>query len=507
MRYQHQPRRASILLLVLIIVPVLALAAYSFTHWMRAEATGSVAHLRATQSLWLAHSGVEYTRALLSDPANLVPGALNLFDNDSNQFAKIVVAQDFRSAQGFFSIVSPSRTSNTQEIRYGLVNESAKIPLHLPAVILRGSTDDQRLRLMNLPNMTEDVADAILDWIDPDNETRAAGCEADYYLSLPTPYSPRNAPPRTMGELLLIRGVTPWLLYGEDANLDGVLNPNENDGDRSWPPDNADGTLDRGWFPFLTIYSAAYNLNPNGESKININGNLDENKETLVGMFGQEWYDFVTAYKSVNAGKPFRAVSSLIDAKVEVPNQGPGGNGNPIGGGGSGKGQGKKEIKSPWTSQNVQQYLDNALQYLCVSDSKTPESTPGLIDITGAPFEVIAAIPGLSLEMAQTVAGATKERQAGDLSPAWLLTEGLVTLKVFQRIEPLITTQGRVYRFDSVGFFSEPGPVARVEAVVDATKSPPVVIYRRELAAVSAGYPHQMLIGPGTSAQQQTTLE
>ena len=502
MKNSRHPRRGSILLLVLIVVPVLALAAYSFTHWMRAEASGSVAHLRSTQSLWLAHSGVEHVRALLSDPANLEPGALNLFDNDSNEFAKLLVAPDFRSTQGYFSIVAPSLTPNTPEIRYGLVNESAKIPLHLPAVLLQGSIENQQQRLMNLPNMTAEVADAILDWIDPDNDPRPAGAEADYYLSLRNPYSPRNAPPRTIGELLLIRGVTPWLLYGEDANLDGVLNANENDGDRSWPPDNADGAIDRGWFPLFTIYSAANNLNPDGEKKIDLNGDLESNKEKLVSLFGQEWYDFVTAYKTVNTGKKFDSVSKLIDAKVEVPNQNPGKGGNPMGGGG-GK-PAKQTIKSPWTSQNVEQYLENALLNLCVNPSKDPASTPGLVDITGAPFEVIQALPGLSAETAQTVAGATQYRQAGDLSPAWLLTEGLVTLKEFQTIEPLITTQGRVYRFESVGFFSEAGPVARVEAVIDASKSPPAVLYRRELIAVGAAYPHQTLIGPGTSTQQET---
>ena len=141
-------RRGSILLLVLIIVPVLSLAAYSFTHWMCAEASGSVAHLRSTQALWIAHSGVDYIQALLSDPDNLVPGALNLCGDDASEFGKILVAPQFRSTEGYFSIVAPSLQPNTPAIRYGLVNESARIPLHLPAVILQGSTDDQEQRLM-----------------------------------------------------------------------------------------------------------------------------------------------------------------------------------------------------------------------------------------------------------------------------------------------------------------------------------------------------------------------
>ena len=307
-----------------------------------------------------------------------------------------------------------------------------------------------------------------------------------------------------MGELLLVRGVTPWLLYGEDANLDGVLNANENDGDRSWPPDNADGTLDLGWYRFFTIYSAANNLNPDGNQKINLNGDITSNKDTLVSLFGEDWYNFVTSYKTINAGKKLTAVSMLIDASVDVPNQGPGGgNGNNPMGGGNGQGnRGKTTLKSPWTSQTVSQYLETALSNLCVSSSQNASSVPGLVDITAAPFEVIQALPGLSAETAQSVAGVTQNRQPGDVSPAWLLTEGLVTLSEFQQIEPVITTQGNVYRFESVGFFSEPGPVARVEAVIDATQSPPAVVYRRELIAVGSYYPFQTLVGPGTSTQQ-----
>ena len=43
------------------------------------------------------------------------------------------------------------------------------------------------------------------------------GAESDYYGSLSPPYAPRNGPPVTIEELLLVRGVTPQLLFGLDA--------------------------------------------------------------------------------------------------------------------------------------------------------------------------------------------------------------------------------------------------------------------------------------------------
>src|SRR5690606_38691018 len=69
--------------------------------------------------------------------------------------------------------------------------------------------------LLALPGMTEDVADAILDWLDADDEPRPLGAEfEDYYLNLQPAYKPANGPIDSIEQLLLVRGVTPQLLFG-----------------------------------------------------------------------------------------------------------------------------------------------------------------------------------------------------------------------------------------------------------------------------------------------------
>jgi len=45
------------------------------------------------------------------------------------------------------------------------------------------------------------------------------------------------------------------ILYHEDANNNGTLDPNENDGDRLPPTDNGDGILDCGFLEYLTVYT------------------------------------------------------------------------------------------------------------------------------------------------------------------------------------------------------------------------------------------------------------
>jgi len=64
------------------------------------------------------------------------------------------------------------------------------------------------------------VIEAIYDWIDEDDEARLLGVERDYYLSLNTPYEPRNGPLRSIAEMELIAGVMPDDIRGEDWDLD-----------------------------------------------------------------------------------------------------------------------------------------------------------------------------------------------------------------------------------------------------------------------------------------------
>lgn len=97
-------------------------------------------------------------------------------------------------------------------------------------------------RLLSMPRFNleqdkvEDILDSIKDWIDKDNESTRFGAENSHYQALDHPYSCRNAPFKSLEELLLVKGITQELFYGTDDAV-GVSN-------------------------FLTVY---------GDEKININ--------------------------------------------------------------------------------------------------------------------------------------------------------------------------------------------------------------------------------------------
>lgn len=303
-RFPSHPRAGSALIVVLVLIVMLSLAAYSFSGRMIDENEVSEYGLRKAEALACAESGIEYAATLLGqeeDPEQ----PLSLYHNPS-QFAGVLVATgSVAENRGRFTFVAPleSDTGGTR-VRSGLIDESAK--RNLNAISTFGLEEEQEAAmLMNLPGMTEEIADAILDWIDSDDEPRSFGAESDTYQSRTPPYAARNAPLESLDELLLVQGVTPQLLFGEDANHNGLLDPNENDGDASLPFDDADGRLNPGWAAFLTVSSRESNLRADGTDKI------DANQALLTDLYDQLAEDldetqalFITAYRLNGPSNP-----------------------------------------------------------------------------------------------------------------------------------------------------------------------------------------------------------
>jgi general secretion pathway protein K len=97
---------------------------------------------------------------------------------------------------------------------YRVLDESAKINLNM-------LSDNSGLVLSNLlvnlgvqQEVAATIVDSILDWKDADELHRLHGAESDYYMSLPNPYKAKNGMFDTVEELLMVKGVTPEILYG-----------------------------------------------------------------------------------------------------------------------------------------------------------------------------------------------------------------------------------------------------------------------------------------------------
>jgi hypothetical protein len=200
----------------------------------------------------------------------------------------------------------------------------------------------------------------------------------------------------------------------------------------------------------------------------------------------------------------FVSLAELIDAQVQIPaSSGSGASGGDSDGesGGAGGGGGKI-INSPWTSGDISTKWLEALNAFSLSDAEFAE---GRIDINQAPLEVLMGIPGMTPDVADAIASRKLISSNGSVeaglaevqsSTAWLFAEGLVDQETLVAMDKFMTARGSVYRVQAIGHFDGGGAVARVEAVIDATKFPPAVVSRRDLSNLGPGYRSDQLSGP-----------
>ena len=183
-------------------------------------------------------------------------------------------------------------------VRYGLEDESARINLR---TLLKWTSDkgNAKKMLMALPGMTDEIADAILDWIDEDRHAPGERGRVEYYSALTPAYAPRNGPPATIEELLLVRGVTPQLLFGLDAARMSRQRRGRGDGRPRRRVDNSDGSMDHGWAAYLTLCTVPSRTSaPTARAKINLNGtDLQKLYTDLQQVFTAEEATFIIAYR------------------------------------------------------------------------------------------------------------------------------------------------------------------------------------------------------------------
>jgi type II secretory pathway component PulK len=540
-------RSGVVLLAVLLVVSLLALAAYEYADMMSKEYKAATSIVRASQARAAAASGIYYTAALLSDPDSFT-GVLgsNPYDNAS-EFQDIPLGDgDSDRSLAKFSVVAPlgvdESPADATSFRYGVIDESSKInPNALMQIDPTGTVLYNSLML--LPNMTADVADAIVDWIDPDDDPRPNGAENSYYMSLTRPYQCKNGPLDTLEELLYVRGVTWELLFGSDRNRNGVTDADETD----------DGTLnDRGWSAYLTVYTRELNVDSTGASRIYLNdpdtATLYQNLTTAFG--DPSLADFIMAYRFLGAytpkpaaapgggggrgpaipevitnsqapitstqynmtGTPKQSVPSLftlVNAKVAITKQGGAAPAAPGGGstrgttGRGGAGGGGVTItptvttvySSPLANQGKLAQLLPILMDKCTTKN-TPVISPRL-NVNTAPMAALAALPGLTdtdVQAIQSVRPAPGSPDWADptyQTPAWLLTEAKLTPAKLTALEKYVTAQTQVYRIQALGYFGQGGPIARVEAVVDTNLGKPRIIYWRDLSELQKGFDFQ----------------
>ncbi len=235
------------LLMVLWVLTLLMVIVVSFSFATRTETYGTLFYKERVEKKFLAEAGLQR-------------GITEIFhrgffkNNKTTLEGSEVIKVDGTAYTG--QMGSDSYT-------YSIFDESGKINLNM-------LTDTSGIILNNLlvnrgvsKETADIIVDSVLDWMDADELHRLHGAESDYYMSLLNPYKAKNGPFDSVEELLMIKGMTPTILFGGD-NKPGVLN-------------------------FLTITSKVGGINVNTASKevlAALPGMTPESAEQVIALRG-----------------------------------------------------------------------------------------------------------------------------------------------------------------------------------------------------------------------------
>jgi type II secretory pathway component PulK len=529
-------RSALILLVVLVMVVLLALLAASYTLMVRANLGTVMATQLRFQARLAAESGVQRAIVMLREARN-DPAAW--YDNpdqfrgwlvwgrkpDDVQIGKERVDTFDPSAPPAwrYNVVAPS-AENPGTVRYGITDENARLHLNL-------ATEEQLHRFFRfaLPEETGNpvdvnvLVDSLLDWREPGDSPRPSGAKTSYYQSLRPAYRCKGAPFSTVEELLLVRGFTGWVLFGEDYNRNGLLDPNEDDGSATFPPDNGDGALFSGVAPMLTLWARESNHSRDGRPRIDLNMKDQQKLQAdLEAEFRPDLVGYVLGVRA--AGITFNSVMNLLpapppeEAPEDAPPDGestsqpastqpaasqprPDGEGR-FGGGSEGgfsdlgPSKSGKRPRSPVYKDLTATPPPGTMEDLpLILDRLTVQPgppRPGRINVSTAPRAVLAALEALTereLDDLWTArAGLSPEERS---TPAWLLTRQVLSENRFRQILDRITTGSSVFQVESVGYADHAGVVERVNVILEMRGPVPQVLYWRSLAGLGTAYqPH-----------------
>jgi DNA uptake protein ComE-like DNA-binding protein len=457
----NKNKKALVLVGVLWTVALLTVIAASVGHNSRLDMKVSAVRTEQLRCKWACRAGIEKAIGVLNEDLRESDCLTDLWSDNDEDFNNISLEKCWFSVK--------------------VIDESSKLNINTIT----------KQQLLELPYMEEDIADAIIDWRDGDDTPGTAGVEGGYYENLPIGYKIRNGPFKTIRELLLVKGVTEELLYGEDTNFNGLLDYNERDGNESPPNDNSDDVLDVGWIAYLTCYSYDKNVDADGNQRVNINQANERQLQNSLGIRGSQ-AQWIVERRQNNR---FSSIADLLDNSSSQQTQR------------SSQQTQQSSQQSQQSSQQSQQGSQQSPQqssqrnsrssstqsepvdlqtFYEIADKITVDSgnqTAGKVNINTAPKGVLIALLGGSESDVQTAENIVAYRASlmNEMqSIAELLEAGLVNTETFRRIANNITTRSDVFTircFATADRGGVSGTTLQTEVVVDRSQSPYTTLY------------------------------
>jgi type II secretory pathway component PulK len=308
---------------------------------------------------------------------------------------------------------------------------------------------------------------AILDWRESGTTPRNGGAKDEYYLSLAQPYHCKQAAFDTVEELLLVKGITGSILFGEDMNRNGILDPNENDGKKSLPLDNGDGILDRGIYPYVTVYSRESDVADSDpyQPRINIKTWPEEALKTMLPKyFRTEVVDFIVKAKKAKADFG-ESPASLLGMEVK---------------------DGDNTIPNPVTAEDMPDIMD----YLTTGYHLHEDGyIYGRININTASRTVLRTIGKLTdSEIEAILTTRSRLDSSAKKTVAWLLTQNVLPEEKFKQVAYLFTARSYQFMMEALGYCDTDAAQARIQAVMELRLPRVQYIYWRDLSNLGRAY-------------------
>jgi len=310
------------LIIAMVAIFVLTVLAGAFAYSMKVEMRLAQNARNNTALIWLGRSGVERARYVL---AAQMTAQGEPYDALNQKWAG--------GPGGMMSSNSPLADFQMQNVPIGdgtvsvkITDLERKININMAdEALLQHALTQMGVDASEIPS----IADAILDWIDPDDHPRINGAESDYYQSLVPSYFAKNGPIDDLSELLLVRGVTQDMYWGGASarHAPAAFQKIDRFGRTAGAPPLAAGLVD----VFTPISSGRINVNTASQTTLQMLPGIDENIAAQIvqlraGPDGVDGTDDDTPFAQAvnalfNAGVDPRAVESLSQRFLDVRSQ------------------------------------------------------------------------------------------------------------------------------------------------------------------------------------------
>jgi hypothetical protein len=428
-----------VVVIVLWAIAVAAIIASAVQLFAYRQANLGYERLNRTQARWAARAGVEYSISMMGLHTEMpVPDDAYAMLRDLEYAA----AGDLH--QSAYTVLHHADGRAWK----GPMDEHSKININ---------ADTSALSI--LEDITPDQVAAINDWRDEDDDPTFMGVEREWYLGQ-YDYEPRNDDFRSIAEMELVAGVWPEYLRGEDWNLNGRLDPNENDGQLTVPEDNADGILDPGWSGMFTTHSIELTSTDSGEPPLYLRW-ADPIEVMDRCLVSEEQADALIAFSRNDEN----TLEQLITASLSDLAQ-------------SGSLPG-------YTGGDVEPLTDEQLRMVLIEATTYPlyERRPGRINLnTISPVLLrdLLELRGYEEALADELLYMRNSRVEGITSILDLLDIPDMNRETLQELAAIFTTRSSIFTIAARGRANASGIESEIIAVVDRSTVPIKILEYRE---------------------------